>query len=63
MVPDQGRGKAFAVTFVMCSLQALARAGTIALLAVTNINWMAAFVAADLGLFFAYKLARRDFLM
>ncbi|GMI41148.1 hypothetical protein TeGR_g7687 [Tetraparma gracilis] len=62
MVPDQGRGKAFAVTFVMCSLQALARAGTIALLAVTNINWMAAFVAADLGLFFAYKLARRDFL-
>ena len=63
MVPDQGRGKAFAVTFVMCSLQALARAGTIALLAVTNINWMAGFIVTDLGLFFAYKLARRDFLV
>ena len=62
MVPDQGRGKAFAVTFVMCSLQALARGYATALLTVTNINWMAAFVAADLGLFFAYKLARRDFL-
>ena len=63
MVPDQGRGKAFAVTFVMCSLQALARGGTMALLAVTNMDWMGAFVAADLGLFFAYKLARRDFLL
>ena len=62
MVPDQRRDKAFAAAFAMCSIQALARGLTTALLAVTNINWMAAFVAADLGLFFAYKLARRDFL-
>ena len=62
MVPDQGRGTAFAVAFVMCSLQALARGGTMALLAVTNMDWMGAFVAADWGLFFAYKLARRDLL-
>jgi hypothetical protein len=63
MVPDQGRGKAYAAAFVMCSLQALARAFTTALLAVTNIGWMRGFVVADLGLFFAYKLARRDFLV
>ncbi|GMI37485.1 hypothetical protein TeGR_g5057, partial [Tetraparma gracilis] len=62
MVPDQGRGKAYVAAFVMCSLQALTRGVAMALLAVTNSGWMRAFVAADFGLFFVYKLARRDFL-
>ncbi|GMI34739.1 hypothetical protein TeGR_g9959 [Tetraparma gracilis] len=63
MVPDQARGKAFAVALVMCSLQALAKGGATALLAVTNIKWMGAFVGVDLGLYVSYKLARRDFLV
>jgi hypothetical protein len=62
MVPDSGRNRAFAAALVMCSLQALAKAGTTALLAVTNSAWMRAFVLADLALYFAYKLVRRDFL-
>jgi hypothetical protein len=46
----------------MCSLQALARGSSTALLAVTNRDWLRAFVVIDVAIFFLYKLARRDFL-
>ena len=32
-----------------------------ALLAVTNTRWLLYYIAADMGLFFVYKIARRDF--
>ena len=32
-----------------------------ALLAVTNTRWLLYYIAADMGLFFLYKIARRDF--
>lgn len=61
-MPDHNRGRAYAVVLTMCSLQALARGSSTALLAVTNRDWLRAFVVIDVAIFFLYKLARRDFL-
>ena len=59
-MPDVGRGPAFAVTFVMCAFQVIAKAGATALLVVTNGTWLLGYVVADHALFFAYKVARND---
>lgn len=40
LVPDLGRGTAFATVFAMCALQIFAKAAATALLAVTNSSWL-----------------------
>ena len=40
IVPDLGRGTAFATIFAMCALQIFAKAAATALLAVTNSAWL-----------------------
>ena len=62
LVPDQGRGKAYAVILAMCSLQALTKGSAMALLAVTNSDWLRGYVAIDMGIYFGYKLVRREYL-
>ncbi|GMI33043.1 hypothetical protein TeGR_g5390, partial [Tetraparma gracilis] len=62
LVPDQGRGKAYAVILAMCSLQALTKGSALALLAVTNRYWLRGYVAIDLGIYVGYKLVRREYL-
>jgi hypothetical protein len=60
-VPDVNRGSAFAIVFVMCALQILAKAAATALLAATSGTLLLGYVAADHALHLAYRLARRDF--
>ena len=40
LVPDLGRGTAFATVFAMCAFQIFAKAAGTALLAVTNPAWL-----------------------
>jgi hypothetical protein len=61
-VPDQGRGKAYAVILAMCSLQALTKGSAMSLLAVTDSDWLRGYIAIDMGIFVGYKLVRREFL-
>ncbi|GMI19044.1 hypothetical protein TeGR_g4044 [Tetraparma gracilis] len=61
LVPDLGRGTAFATVFVICALQIFAKAAATALLVVTNSAWLWYYVFGDHGLHFAYRIARRDF--
>jgi hypothetical protein len=62
MIPDTGRGKAFFLLFALSYLQIVTKGVSVALLAVTNSNWLVLFLATDMGVLFAYKLARQDFL-
>ncbi|GMI22703.1 hypothetical protein TeGR_g13156 [Tetraparma gracilis] len=62
LVPDQGRGKAYAVILAMCSLQALTKGSAVALLAVTNSDWLRGYIAIDVGIYFGYKLVRGEYL-
>ncbi|GMI39819.1 hypothetical protein TeGR_g13927, partial [Tetraparma gracilis] len=61
IVPDLGRGTAFATVFAMCAFQIFAKAAATALLAVTDSAWLWYYVIGDYGLYFAYSVARRDF--
>ncbi|GMI50696.1 hypothetical protein TeGR_g1127 [Tetraparma gracilis] len=61
MVPDQGRGEAFAAVFVLCGLQILAKSAATALLALANPTWLIIYFATDHGIHLAYRMARRDF--
>ncbi|GMI42282.1 hypothetical protein TeGR_g9462 [Tetraparma gracilis] len=61
LVPDLGRGTAFAAIFSICALQIFAKAAATALLIVTNSAWLWYYVLGDHGLHFAYRIARRDF--
>jgi hypothetical protein len=56
-----GRGKAFAVVYLMCALQTLAKTTATALLALTNMSWLAGYFVVDHLLFYAFMIARRDF--
>ncbi|GMI33238.1 hypothetical protein TeGR_g2776, partial [Tetraparma gracilis] len=54
IVPDLGRGTAFATVFAMCAFQIFAKAAATALLAVTDSAWLWYYVIGDYGLYFAY---------
>ncbi|GMI19434.1 hypothetical protein TeGR_g7143 [Tetraparma gracilis] len=60
IVPDLDRGTAFAVIFVMCACQIVAKATATALLVVTNGSWLLGYIIADHALHFAYRASRRD---
>jgi hypothetical protein len=62
LVPDMGRGKAFAVIFVLCALQILAKAVATALLVITDGAWLLYYMIGDHAAHFAYRAVRRDFL-
>ncbi|GMI40477.1 hypothetical protein TeGR_g12310, partial [Tetraparma gracilis] len=53
IVPDLGRGTAFATVFAMCAFHIFAKAAGTALLAVTNPAWLWYYVLGDHGLHFA----------
>ena len=61
MVPDQGRGFVFFLMFVLSTLQVVSKVFATALLALTNPRWLAIWFATDLGLFYSFKIATRDF--
>jgi hypothetical protein len=60
IVPDVGRGSAFAALFFMGVFQVVAKAASVALLAVTNTSWLLQYVVADHVLHFVYRVARND---
>ncbi|GMI33644.1 hypothetical protein TeGR_g1009, partial [Tetraparma gracilis] len=60
LVPDLGRGTAFATVFAMCAFQIFAKAAATSLIVVTDSTWLCYYVIGDYGLYFAYIVARRD---
>jgi hypothetical protein len=62
VVPDSGRGGAFAVMLVLGILQIVAKGFSVALLAITNTTWLVYYLVIDMAILFAYKIARGDFL-
>ncbi|GMI38189.1 hypothetical protein TeGR_g3348 [Tetraparma gracilis] len=63
IVPDLDRGTAFAVVFVMCACQIVAKATATALLILTNGSWLLGYILADHALHFAYRMSRRDMIL
>jgi hypothetical protein len=60
-VPDLNRGSAFVVIFMMSALQVIAKAASVALLAVTGGgSWLLRYVVADHALHFIYRIGRND---
>jgi hypothetical protein len=59
-VPDLDRGRAFAVVFVMCACQIVAKTTATALLIVTNGSWLLGYILADHAIHLAYRVSRRD---
>jgi hypothetical protein len=62
MIPDNGRGFAFANLFLLGALQMIAKGVSVALLAITNPSWLGYYLGLDMAVLFLYKLAMRDFL-
>jgi hypothetical protein len=62
MIPDTGRGLAFVVMFSISFLQVTAKCVSLALLAVTNVQWLVYYLAGDMALFLVLKIASQDFL-
>ncbi|GMI58802.1 hypothetical protein TeGR_g3683 [Tetraparma gracilis] len=60
IVPDLNRGASFVALFVMSALQVLAKAASVALLAVTNGPWLLQYVIADHAVHLIYRIARND---
>ncbi|GMI52071.1 hypothetical protein TeGR_g1383 [Tetraparma gracilis] len=60
IVPDVGRGSAFAALVLMSAFQVIAKAASVALLAVTNKSWLLGYIVADHTLHLFYKVARND---
>ncbi|GMI21527.1 hypothetical protein TeGR_g3935 [Tetraparma gracilis] len=63
IVPDLGRGSAFAVIFMMSAFQVIAKAAAVALLALTNGSWLLLYGVADHVLHLIYRVARNDTVM
>ena len=63
IIPDTGRGVAFAAMFALSLLQLSAKGLSAALLFVTSVRWLVLYQCAVVGAFFLYKIARRDFLL
>jgi hypothetical protein len=59
-VPDLNRGPAFAALFLMSAFQVIAKAASIALLAVTSGSWLLGYVVTDHALHLFYRVARND---
>ena len=59
-MPDEGRSQVFLLMFLLSLLQVATKVFATALLALTNFNWLVIWLASDMGLFFLYKIARRD---
>jgi hypothetical protein len=62
MIPDTGRGLAFAVMFSISFLQVTAKCVSVALLAVTEVSWLVYYLAGDMALYLLQKILRRDFI-
>jgi hypothetical protein len=60
VIPDQGRGLAFATVFTFCTLHALAKGVATALLYIANPLFLMIYFAVDYCLFFTYLAARSD---
>ena len=60
MVPDQGRGFVFFLMFMLSTLQMVSKVFSTALLLLVNPTWLAIWFSADMGLYFCYKIVRRD---
>jgi hypothetical protein len=61
-IPDSSLGRVwtFVVLFVYHSAHVVGKTMTMALLALTNWRWLAAYMITDIGVFMAYKVARGD---
>jgi hypothetical protein len=62
MIPDTGRALAFVVMFSISFLQVTAKCASVALLAVTNVQWLVYYLGGDMALYFVQKIFRRDFI-
>jgi hypothetical protein len=60
IVPDLNRTRAFAVVFLMCACQIVAKAAATALLLATNSTWALIYLVGDHVLHFVYRFVRRD---
>jgi hypothetical protein len=60
-VPDLNRGSAFAVIFLVSAFQVIAKATAVALLVVTNGQWLLQYIVADHALHLICRVARRDY--
>jgi hypothetical protein len=60
LVPNSGRGPAFAVVFLMCTLQVLAKAIATALLVVTSTSSLACYIVVDHVAHLVYRILRLD---
>jgi hypothetical protein len=61
MIPDTGRGVAFALMFSLAALQVLAKGISVALLVVTSKTWLVYYMGGDMLLCLLIKVMRRDF--
>jgi hypothetical protein len=59
-IPNQGRGRAFAITFVFCTLHVLAKGAATALFFIADPRFLMIYMAADYGLYLMYCAARKD---
>jgi hypothetical protein len=62
MIPNTGRGMAFAVIFSFSALQIVAKCISVALLAVTNVQWLKLYLGGDMLLYLLLKTLRRDYI-
>jgi hypothetical protein len=62
VIPNQGRGLAFANVFAMCTLHVLAKASATALLATVSSNYLMYYMLLDYGVYYSYTLIRGDFI-
>jgi hypothetical protein len=60
VIPDQGRGVAFATVFTFCTLHVLAKGVATALLFIVNPFYLTIFFAVDYVLYFGYFISRKD---
>ena len=60
MIPDEGRGLVFILMVLLALFQTAAKVFSVALLASTNFKWLGLWLSVDVGIFIAYKIARRD---
>jgi hypothetical protein len=61
MIPDTGRGMAFFVMVSISFLQVTAKCVSVALLGVTNVQWLVYYLGGDMALYFTQKILRQDF--
>ncbi|GMI41994.1 hypothetical protein TeGR_g8255 [Tetraparma gracilis] len=63
LIPDQGRSLAFATLMLLTALHIVAKAFSVALLAVTSSTTLLVYLMVDHGVFFLYKIVRNDWVM